>query len=243
MSSLAVQSLVITNKNIEKIEVTSVEVADYFADETGYAKVSIHNPLLSDLENIVFEFEKKNPVSVAKLRPGERRQVQIPLSLKSSGKHYCPKLKISSDYPFFFARSWKTFQSENAFFVYPPRVGQNAFSANAFLLHDSETETQDEFKGHRDYRDNDSPRAIDWKVTSRLQKMTVKEYDSQGAKKIWLRWQDVPVAFAQNRAAQLSLWIDLADKMNFEYGLILPHQTIEFGLGPTHKTLCLRALV
>jgi uncharacterized protein (DUF58 family) len=245
MSSLAVQSLVITNKNIEKLDVTHLEVADFFADELGYAKVSVQNTLLNDIENIQYEFDKKKPTNVSRMRPGERQQVQVALGLATSaaGRQTCPKLRISSDFPFFFARSWKTYQSDIQFYVYPARKGLSPFSASAYLLHDADAQTQDEFKGHRDYRDNDSPRSIDWKVTSRLQKITVKEYDSEGTKKIWLRWQDTPVGSDSDRKSQLSLWIDLADKKDFEFGLILPSRTIDFGKGPNHKTLCLRALV
>jgi uncharacterized protein (DUF58 family) len=243
MASLGVQSLIITNKNIENTQVENLEIPDFFADEAGAALVNLHNSSISVVESLRYDLGKEAPVTMDRLQAGERRLLRIPLAPRMAGRHRSPRLKISSDFPFYFSRSWKTYQREVEFYVYPPRVGVRDFSSKAFLLQATEAETQDDFKGHRDYRENDSPRSIDWKVSSRLQKTTVKEYDQQASKKIWLRWEDCAATSDYERLSQLSLWIDLAERRDYEYGVMLPHRVIEFNKGPAHKALCLRALL
>jgi uncharacterized protein (DUF58 family) len=243
ISALGIQSLIITNKNTDKMRVNQLEIPDFFADEPGFGLLHIANADTTPARNFRCEMVGEPAVEVEIFHPEERRPLRLPISTKPAGFHKAPKVKVSSDFPFYFSRSWRTYVQPFDFAVYPARVGTSQFSSNAFLANGAETETQDDFKGHRDYRDNDTPRSIDWKVSSRVQKLTVKEYDQQSAKKIRLRWQDANAPTDAQRRSQLSLWVDLAEKRDFEYAVELPSRTIDFGRGPAHKALCLRALL
>jgi uncharacterized protein (DUF58 family) len=154
-----------------------------------------------------------------------------------------PPLRISSDFPFHFARSWKKHYSTLTFGVFPARKGQLEFPARAFADLNLQTPNQDDFKSHRDYQNTDSQRRIDWKVTARMDKMMVKEYDQQTTTKVTLRWDDCPQPSDDEKKSQLSLWIDLAEKKNFEYALRIPGASLDFGKGPQHRLQCLRALL
>lgn len=247
MSSLGIQSLVLTNKNTENVEINALEIPDFHADESGFAIVTVHNASIEDAHSLRCEFAlktmKNSWTMLPHLKPGERARLRIPVEQKHSGRYAIPKLKLSSDFPFYLSRSWKMHAAQTNYYVYPPRKGVKAFSQKAYALQQKDEIIQDEFKGHRDYRENDSPRSIDWKVSSRLQKTTVKEYETEGTKKVMLRWQDVEATGDADKKAQLSLWIDLAEKNEYQYGLVLPHLDIELGSGAKHKSQCLRALV
>jgi uncharacterized protein (DUF58 family) len=243
LTVLGVQSLVITNQNTEKLGVAFVEVEDFFADETGFARVSLQNATTTDLHGLQIETAQNLPAVLSVLPAGERKEIQVPLKYDVPGEQKMPGLKISSDFPFHFARSWKKFYSEVSFAVFPARRGQSEFPPGAFADPHLHPVIQDEFKSHREYQTSDSPRRIDWKVTARTERMMVKEYDQQTATQITLRWEDCPQSSEDERKSQLSLWIDLAEKKNYEYALKLPQRRVDFGRGPRHRLQCLRALL
>lgn len=241
--ALGSQSLVTTNRNTEKIQVTHLTGEDFFADEPGRIRLGVHNPGKEDLRGIHLSFSKTHSADVNRLKAGEHREVFIPYSVMTPGVLKLPDLRISSDFPYHFSRSWKKHSTDLSVYVYPARRGSSQFSKEAYVSRSQESQSLDDFKGHRDYQKTDSPRSIDWKVTARVQKTMVKEYDPQTSRKITLRWEDCLQATDSEKKSQLSLWIDLAEKNNFDYSLELPFRTIAFSRGPQHRTDCLRALV
>jgi uncharacterized protein (DUF58 family) len=243
LTVLGIQSLVTTNQNTERLDIARIEVEDYFADEIGFARVQLQNNSSEDLHELTLELSTDNRMDVATLRAQERKDIQLLLKNSRPGVHPFPALRISSDFPFHFARSWKKHYSEVTFGVFPARRGHPDFPPEAFADIHLQINNQDEFKSHREYNSSDSPRRIDWKVTARLDKMMVKEYDQQTTTKVTLRWEDCSQVEPDNKKSQLSLWIDSAEKKNFEYALVLPTQNFEFGKGPQHRQTCLRALL
>ncbi|MBC7370536.1 MAG: DUF58 domain-containing protein [Bdellovibrionaceae bacterium] len=243
LTVLGVQSLVTTNKNTERFDISRIEVEDFFADETGFARIYLHNQSAEDLHQVSLETASASKIEVLVLRSHERKEIQMPIAIAKPGLHQFPPVKVSSDFPFYFARSWKKHYGDLKFAVFPSRRGQIEFPAEAFADIHLQQLNQDEFKSHREYETSDSPRRIDWKVTARLDKMMVKEYDQQTTTKVTLRWEDCPQSNPDDKKSQLSLWIDLAEKKNFEYAVILPGFHIEFGKGPQHRLNCLRSLL
>jgi len=243
MTVLGSQSLILTNRNTDLLQIQNIEGEDFFSDETGHIKVSLYNPSRDELHALTIETSPENQTIVEKLGPGERKEIQISLQNKSPGTHTFPALRISSDFPYYLSRSWKKHYSENSFHVFPARKGKNEFSDKAFADLNSQTHNQDDFKYHREYQNTDSPRRIDWKVTARVQKMMVKDYDQQMTTKVTLRWEDCPQVSIDEKKCQLSLWLDLAEKKNFEYALVLPNEKISLGKGRQHQLQCLRALL
>lgn len=243
MVALGSQSLILTNRNIEKFLIERVSAQDFFADEAADLRVLAHNPGKEDIHEVQIEIQKENKISLESLRTGERKDLSVPLPKYPAGKHKIPNLRISSEFPYYFSRAWKRAYNENIFYVYPARAGSTQFARGAYNDLQAQDQSFDDFKGHREYQDTDSPRSIDWKVSARVQKTMVKEYDPQGSKKVILRWEDCPQNSADEKKSQLSLWIDLAEKNDFEYALELPQTHITLGKGPQHKTQCLRALL
>jgi uncharacterized protein (DUF58 family) len=235
--------LIITNRVTDKIKITQVLAEDFFADEMGRVRLSLHNPSQEDLQGVQLSLAKDAFTDVARLRAGERQDVTVPFSQREPGLYKIPQLNISSDFPYHFSRSWKKHFVETSVWVYPARRGSSQFAMAAYSSRANESLNMDDFKGHREYQKSDSPRSIDWKVTARVQELMVKEYDPQTSRKITLRWEDCAQASDADKKSQLSLWIDLAEKNNFEYALELPSRVLGFSRGPQHRTECLRALV
>lgn len=244
MVSLGSQSLVITNRNTDKLQITQSRIDDFFADETGQLVLDVHNPSTQELRAIELKLPTGPGVTVEHLNPGERRQLFLPLTLCEPGAQALPELKISSEFPYHFSRSWKKLILPQDMTVYPARRGQRAFASAALTTTaNADSHNWDDFKGHRDYLSSDSPRSIDWKVSARLQKVLVKEFEPQNSHRLTLRWEDCPQSTDSEKKSQLSLWIDLADKNNYDYALELPLKKIPLGQGARHKTACLRALL
>lgn len=243
MVALGSQSLVTTNRTTEKVKITSVVADDFFADETGAIRLGLQNPSDEDLRGVQLSFSASSLVEVDRVRAGERRDVLVPYSQTEAGVYHLPQLRISSDFPYHFSRSWKKYHTDVSLHVYPARRGSSQFAVGAFVARNAETLNLDDFKGHREYQNTDSPRSIDWRVTARVQKIMVKEYDPQTSRKITLRWEDCAQTSDADRKSQLSLWIDLAEKNNFDYAVELPWRQIPSSRGPQHKIECLRSLV
>lgn len=242
--SLGSQSLFVTNRNIESLQLRHLHGDDFFADEIGVVCVGLFNPGPQAVEEVVVELLAESQVQrVDLIKPGEQVELRLPLRLPVPGVHRLPALRLSSEFPYHFSRSWKKHYAQAQILVFPARVGSRSFSAAAYWHSRWEARGSDEFKGHRDYQRSDSPRSIDWKVSARAQKVVVREFDPQNSAKITLRWEDCPQESEAQKKSQLSLWIDLAEKNNFEYALELPQRRISFGKGPQHKSTCLRALL
>lgn len=243
MVALGSQSLILTNRTTDKVKVAQSSAEDFFADETGRLRLSLHNPTQEDLQNLQLSLSKESVLEVARLRAGERRDVGVPLFMKEPGIYKLARLSISSDFPYHFSRSWKRHNLEISVCVFPARRGSLQFPAAAYNSRNAESLNLDDFKGHREYQESDSPRSIDWKVTARVQELMVKEYDPQTSRKLTLRWEDCSQASDTDKKSQLSLWIDLAEKNNFEYALELPARYIGYSRGLQHRGECLRALL
>jgi len=243
MVALGSQSLVLTNGTTEKMKIAHLHAEDFFADEVGSLRLSLHNPSKEDLRGVQLSIDANSLVDISRLKAGEHRDVTLPLTVTTPGFVKIPNVRVSSDFPYHFSRSWKKYLSDLSVSVYPARRGSAQFAKTAFTARNNESQNLDDFKGHREYQTTDSPRSIDWKVTARVQKTMVKEYDPQTSRKIILRWEDCAQSSEEDKRSQLSLWIDLAEKNNFDYSLELPSRHISYGRGPHHKSECLRALL
>lgn len=243
MVALGSQSLILTNRITDKVKITQTAAEDFFADETGRLRLALHNPTQEDLQSLQFSLSKESVLEVERLRAGEHRDISVPLFMKEPGIYKLPRLSVSSDFPYHFSRSWKKHNIEVSVCVFPARRGSPQFAAAAYTSRNAESLNLDDFKGHREYQKSDSPRSIDWKVTARVQEVMVKEYDPLTSRKLTLRWEDCTQASEADKKSQLSLWIDLAEKNNFEYALELPSRHIGFSRGPQHRGECLRALL
>lgn len=241
--ALGSQSLVLTNRNIEKLRITRVDTEDFFMDEAGTLRVLVHNSGSEEIEEVTLELKNSSPVFIEKIKAGEHREIRVPFQVSSPGSHRVPALKISSDFPYHFSRSWKKYFHENPVCVFPPRRGSSQFAPAALVNQALDAQALDDFKGHREYQKTDSPRSIDWRVSARIQKIMVKEFDPHSSRKISLRWEDCPQTADADKKSQLSLWIDLAEKNHLEYALEIPGRQLGFGSGPQHKNDCLRALL
>jgi uncharacterized protein (DUF58 family) len=243
MVALGSQSLILTNRNVEKLKILQIGIEDFFADEVGAIRILVHNSTQEDMQSVLFEATPSESLLLEKLKAGERREVLVPFKMPTQGIHPVPGIRISSEFPYYFSRSWKKFYHEQKAYVYPARRGSSQFATSAHTLRLQESQSLDDFKGHREYQKSDSPRSIDWRVSARVQKIMTKEFDPQGSRKLTLRWEDCPQASADEKKSQLSLWVDLAEKNSMEYALDLPSRQLPYGSGSQHKTECLRALL
>lgn len=100
----------------------------------------------------------------------------------------------------------------------------------------------DDFVGFRSYQPGDSPRHLNWKALARERGLLTKQYATPEREELWLNWDDIPVANAEERLSILCRWVLDAAQLNAVYGLRLPGIAIAPNNTDAHKTRCLEAL-
>lgn len=249
---ISIASMWSTNSNVNRVNISSVKVDGHFADEIGYAEVILKNSSLKPIFNLDVYFSKDQKSNLAKLSASEETKIKIPLTLKQRGLHKIPKLTLASDFPFGFLRSWKVHKSEQDYFVFPERKGVHQFPQthaddNSSLATNKKThlsnQSEMEYWGHRKYRNNDSPRQIDWKAYARTRKLLVKDYQKLSSKEVQLNWnQTKGLSSFEDRLNQLALWIDMCETQGISYSLELGFFQFPLDKGPQHYLHCLKKL-
>ena len=103
-------------------------------------------------------------------------------------------------------------------------------------------EGDDDFAGLRNFRDGDSPRHIAWKAFARDEELLVKQYAGTDVTTHWFDFDTLNQMDVEARLSQLTRWVVDANFKGNAWGLRLPGETLQPGIGPAHRERCLRAL-
>lgn len=190
-----------------------------------------------------------------------QQKIDLNLFLNQRGWIQIPAVTIESRFPFGFFRAWKKFKFQDSALVYPQRKGLTTIPPVFYPLNGEKEDSDEEllentlltkknedsdfvFKGHRLFQTNDSFKRADWKAYARIQKLLVKEFETENASQdLELHYRKTnPQMNLEDRISQLALWIDLAEKSNKRYSLILPDSYIAAKSGSLHYYDCMRAL-
>ncbi|MFZ4404679.1 MAG: DUF58 domain-containing protein [Pseudobdellovibrionaceae bacterium] len=169
----------------------------------------------------------------------------------SRGQHQLPQLEIFCSYPFGLTRSWKYFNEDVSFLVYPALRGDHPlpFStasedmSRASTTHFLSAPSMDEFKEHRAYRTYDSPQHIDWKVFARKNILMVKNYDKSAGKILhFSQTQSHVYSHFEDQVSQMAQWVNLAATQGFQYSFQWQNYSIPLSSGTEHYHQILRIL-
>jgi uncharacterized protein (DUF58 family) len=257
LGSLAIVSMLHTQRNLLGLHITVGKVKPLFAGETAQFELWLDNREQSaryslmwqsrfswrigsncqtdDLE-LTIDVPANQPVSLV-----------IPILSTKRGQLFLGPITVYSCFPVGLFYAWASIHLDIATIVYPKPLGKRQ------LPRDNTPQNQEsgyfcegngeDFIGYRDYQLGDSPRHIDWKAVARGQDWLIKQFGGTGTTILWLSWDDLNLLDdLEARLSQLCLWILIADSHNIQYGLKMPHCTVEPHSGLQHREHCLQIL-
>ena len=245
--------MLITNQNIEAIQVKDIHSVHVFAREKNQLPVCLRNSQgLRDSWNIGLQimtnstFEESYAPSVKAL---EELRVLVPWTPVFRGLQKIPRLKIQSRFPFGMLRAWKYYEVTASVTVFPERKGQLDLPASTGGIDQDETKFETDTKGYfrdfRLYQKTDNPNRIDWKRSLKHQKHLVKNYEAEaaGEKKVLIDWDlTANLQNFEDRISQLALWIDEAQRKHEFYSLKISNMQTGYELSLNHYKHCMQIL-
>ncbi len=242
VTSLSIQNMVRTAKNVESLDLQLVQNSDLFAHENGSLAGQAKSKKLNYLYFLKIEGSLLTESSYYLEHTSSKKSKNLHLDIRPQNRGSYPigKLKVESDFPFGFFRSWKTLFIETNILVFPERKGDSLFSKFKNVV---DTENSDDFQYHEEYRDTSPKHRIDWKVYSRTQELYIRKYSSEKNINIDFQWDDVThLPHLETKLSQLSLWIFEAYTHQMEFSLKLPHRYFPPSNSHAHYHECLKEL-
>jgi uncharacterized protein (DUF58 family) len=180
------------------------------------------------------------------LATGGEAQVELSRATERRGVLALDRVVVETRYPFGLFRAWSVLHPQAQVLVYPkpaPRAPQPPMVARFDQQGRGDLGTgAEDFVGPRTYRPGDSPRQLDWKAFARERGLIVKQFGGDQSARVWLDWDALPAADAEQRLSLLARQVLDADALNYSYGLRLPGVNVDHGRGGRHKHRCLATL-
>jgi len=257
---IALVSLYHTHRNLSGLVLRGQGVAPVHAGDVVGFELTVSNPVLTDRYAMNFAFmlpsrrwrvpkkahEEPMPGTWIDLPAASTQRVRVALPTRRRGLRQCPRIRLSTRFPFGLWEAWAYFQPALATVIYPTpetdapplppaRSGDGETSAA--------TAGGDEFSGVRPYRPGDPQKMIAWRLAARSDDLTVRFFESNAAGDVMLDMDSLPSGLGvEQRIARLTRWVLMAEAGTASYGLTIPGATIERGRGPVHEAHCLQAL-
>lgn len=257
---MALTSLYQTHRNLAGLVLRGQGVSPVHAGDVVGFELTVVNPVLADRYALNFSFmlparrwrvpqkahEEPMPGSWVDLPAGSSARVRVALPTRRRGLRQCPRIRLSTRFPFGLWEAWSYFQPALSTVVYPapesdapplPSASAGEGEASAAVA------GGDEFSGVRPYRPGDPRKMIAWRLAARSDELTVRFFESSAAGDIELDFERLPPRLGvEERIARLTRWVLMAEAGHAGYALNLPGGAIGPGHGPEHAARCLQAL-
>jgi uncharacterized protein (DUF58 family) len=245
LASLAVVSLLHTQRNLLHLRITVAGSEPVFAGDIAQFRVCLQNTARAR--------------HAVRVRPahGQPLQLDVPardthcgeLSVPTLTRGWltCPALTLSTEYPLGITHAWtRKLTLAARVLVYPapapealllPQQARDDGSAHAVAAHDG-----DDFSGVRAYQTGDALSRLNWKTLAHGQGLTTKEFAILHGDECVIDWQDFAPLEVEPRLSAMSRALLDAERDGRLYGLALPGVHHASGRGREHLHHCLEAL-
>ena len=261
LGSLGLVSMLHTYRNLAKIELTQAHAKPIFCGQEINFKLVFNNPIphesyqieISSKQNKTSSwnpFKKMagyhHPHTLSHLASQQTTRQNYLLPSKQRGQYQLGRIRIASVFPLGLYNTWTYFNTDSNVLVYPKPEGQLFIPSpekQGQNFKQGQQKGLDDFSGFNRYRVGDPIHAIAWKAMATDNILRTKQFTSPHGGYLMLDWQDVATLNSlETRLSQLCKWILQAESKGISYGLTLPHITINYGYGETHRHQCLTAL-
>ena len=257
--SMAIISMYDTHRNLSGLTLRGQSADPVHAGDVASFELTISNPFPTDRYALNFNFmlparrraddaqpEDAMPGTWVDVPAGSVRRIGVGLPTRRRGRRPCPRIRLSTRYPFGLWEAWSYLRPDLAAVIYPaPEVdapplppGRTGDGESSGIAAGG-----DEFSGVRPYRPGDPQKMIAWRLAARSDELSVKFFESTGGGDVWLDFDALPpVLNAEQRISRLAGWVLMAQASGLSYGLQLPGARVDLGRGSEHCERCLDAL-
>ena len=259
--SIALVGMYQTHRNLMQLAVREQRVAPVHAGEVANFDFVIDNPTREAryAVNLAFVLPQRRKSKARRRAEGPMQgvwvdvaassgvRVSIGLPTRRRGRRACPRVRISTRFPFGLWEAWAYASPQMTTVVYPTPeadapplplgTGGEREMANAIVA------GNDDFAGVRPYRAGDPLKSIAWRLAARNDELSVKLFESSAGEETVLDFDALPATLPlEQRIARLTRWVLMADAAGLRYSLNLPDSPIATAAGPAQRTRCLEAL-
>jgi uncharacterized protein (DUF58 family) len=257
---MALVSLYGTHRNISGLILRGQTAEPVHAGDVAAFELTVSNPFPNDRFALNFSFllparrwrvpdkhhEDPLPGTWIDVPGGSVCRVRVALPTRRRGRRDCPRIRLSTRFPFGLWEAWSYLQPALSTVVYPaPEIDAPPLPPLQ-RDHGEATGTVaggDEFSGVRPYRAGDPRRMIAWRLAARSDDLSVKFFESSGGGEVVLDLEATPARMnIEQRIERLARWVLVAEAGGIAYSLRLPGTQVPQGRGPDHVTRCLEAL-
>jgi uncharacterized protein (DUF58 family) len=174
--------------------------------------------------------------------PGEAQATALALPAPVRGPLAAPRIAISSSFPLGLFRAWSWLHIDATAIVWPEPAthAERPPASGGDEAQGCVTRQQgDDLSGHRQYREGDPPRRIDWKVLARRGELMVREYRDGNTNSTWLDWDSLPELRTEERLSVLTRLALDAHASAVAWGLRIPGVVVAPATGEAHLQCCL----
>ncbi|SPJ18351.1 conserved hypothetical protein [Burkholderiales bacterium] len=259
--SIALISMYQTHRNLVQLSVREQRAAPVHAGEIADFDFVIDNPTAEPRFAINLAFvlptrrrsgprhPREQPMQGAwvDIAASSSARVSIGLPTRRRGQRLCPRVRISTRFPFGLWEAWAYASPQLATVVYPaPETdapplplgsGGDRDIANGVIA------GNDDFAGVRPYRPGDPLRSVAWRLAARSDELSVKLFESSAGEETVLDYDSLPSSLSvEQHIARLTRWVLVAEAAGLRYSLNLPGSHVATASGPTQRARCLEAL-
>jgi uncharacterized protein (DUF58 family) len=246
LGSLAIMSLIHTYRNLAGLVIRPGKNQAVFAGHKAIFAILVHNNQPRARQAI--SLRTSSWQCLMSLSGQETSTICISQPAKSRGLKTCPRITISSVYPFGLFRSLTRVRPDVSCLVYPrPIFGQDILKASHAPCQETERFHKTapgvaEFQDHKTYESGESSKKIDWKAYAKGHGLLSKQFAEAVHDQVWFNYDALLTFDPETRLSLLTGLILNAKKRQQTYGLRLPNQQIGPSSGQDHLQDCLRAL-
>jgi len=258
--SMALVSMYYTHRNLAGLTIRGQRADPVHAGDVASFELTISNPFPTERFALNFNFmlparrrrtadkalEEPMPGTWVDVPAGSVSRIGVGLPTRRRGRRVCPRIRLSTRFPFGLWEAWSYMRPQLSAVVYPaPEVDTPPLPPGRAGQVESAgiAAGGDEFSGVRPYQPGDARKMIAWRLAARSDELSVKFFESTGGGDVWLDFDTLPPSLTvEQRISRLAGWLLMAEASGLSYGLRLPTVQIDMGRGHDHRDRCLEAL-
>jgi len=247
LASLAILSMLYTQKNLLGLNFTCGKANAVYCNETAYIPLNIFTDNASNDNSRHYAITiKTDNFSQTLDSDNYSDPIEIPVIPKQRGFIQLPTIVISSIYPFGLFYAWSNIRLSTQSIAYPKPLKHplpTDLSSMQNSTEGSNSRGQSDFYGLDKYQEGESLKQIHWKAYAKGQGLNIKRFSGSDSNNYyWLEWEKFAPIETEKRLSILSHLITEAEKSGDSYGLRLPNKHITINRGKNHKHQCLEKL-
>jgi len=250
LSSLAVLSMLSTQKNLLGLTFYTTAATPVYCGETAYIPLHIYDKNNQNSQN------SSNPHYAIRINTDNFSQtldssdysepVNIPVLSSKRGYIQLPVIVVSSVFPFGLFYAWSNIQLKTQSLAYPKPLKYQLPDNLTSIQSNNEgknSQGNSDFHGLDKYSPGESLKQVHWKAYAKGQGLYIKRYSGSDSNNFyWLEWNKFNQLGSEERLSILTYLITEAEKKGDHFGLLLPQKTLAIDSGKKHKHLCLEQL-